>query len=178
MSVEQRRALTGRLTMLQAIVCLLFAALAVSFWVLQVAQHQKFEEMAENNHQRTLALRAPRGVVFDRDGKVLVENRRSFSISIVREHTTDMHGTIQRLAAALGLDEEGTRSIVDRHRREPSYRPITIVQDATPGQVAAVMARRLELPEIVIEQVPTRQYPVAMAAHLFGYVGEVNDAQV
>jgi penicillin-binding protein 2 len=55
-----------------------------------------------------------------------------------------------------------------------------IVQDATLAQVAAVKARRLdfELPDIVVEQVPTRQYPEAMAAHLFGYVGEVNDAQV
>ena len=70
--------------------------------------------------------------------------------------------------------------MVERHRREPSYRPIMIVQDATLAQVAAVKARRLdfELPDIVVEQVPTRQYPEAMAAHLFGYVGEVNDAQV
>jgi penicillin-binding protein 2 len=54
------------------------------------------------------------------------------------------------------------------------------VQDATLAQVAAVMARRLdfELPDVVVEQVPTRRYPDAMAAHLFGYVGEVNDAQV
>jgi penicillin-binding protein 2 len=178
MSVEQRRTLTVRLTILQGVVCAIFAVLAVSFWVLQVVQHQKFEEMAENNHQRTLALRAPRGVVFDRDGKVLVENRRSFSVSIVREHTIDMNGTIRRLAAALSLDEGGIRAIVDRHRKEPTYRPITIVQDATQAQVATVMAHKLELPEILIEPVPTRQYPESMAAHLFGYVGEVNDAQV
>jgi penicillin-binding protein 2 len=78
------------------------------------------------------------------------------------------------------MDEAAVRDIVDRHRREPSYRPITIVQDATLAQVAAVTARRLdtELPDVVIEQVPTRQYPETMAAHLFGYVGEVNDAQV
>ena len=78
------------------------------------------------------------------------------------------------------MDEASIRQIVDRHRREPTYRPITIVQDATLAQVAAVKARRLdfELPDIVVEQIPTRQYPEAMAAHLFGYVGEVNDAQV
>jgi penicillin-binding protein 2 len=78
------------------------------------------------------------------------------------------------------MDEAAIRQIVDRHRREPTYRPITIVQDATLAQVAAVKARRLdfELPDIVVEQIPTRQYPEAMAAHLFGYVGEVNDAQV
>jgi penicillin-binding protein 2 len=147
---------------------------------MQVVEHAKFEEMAENNHQRTLALRAPRGVVFDRDLKVLVENRQSKSISIVREHTKDLNRTVRLLAAALGLDESEVRQIVDRHRREPTYRPITIVQDATLAQVAAVKARRLdfELPDIVVEQVPTRQYPEAMAAHLFGYVGEVSDAQV
>src|SRR5499427_10928321 len=114
--IEDRRKVAIRLSVLQYVVTIIFSILAVGFWVLQVAQHAKFEEMAENNHQRTLALRAPRGVVFDRSGKVLVENRRSFSISIVREHTTDMNGTIQRLAAALDLDEAGIKAIVDRHR--------------------------------------------------------------
>jgi penicillin-binding protein 2 len=178
MSVEQRRALTVRLSILQGVVCVLFAALAVSFWVIQIVQHQKFQEMAENNHQRTLALRAPRGVLFDRDLKPLVVNRRSFSISIVREHSQDMDRAIRLLSSALGLDEAGVRASVERHRREPSYRPIPIVMDATPAQVASVLARQLELPEIRIEQVPTRKYPDTMAAHLFGYVGEVTDAQV
>src|SRR6476620_1136385 len=177
---EDRRRIAIRLSVLQGVITVLFSVLGVSFWALQVVQHAKFEEMAENNHQRTLALRAPRGIVFDRDLKVLVENRRSYSISIVREHTTDLNRTIRLLSEAIGLDEPSVRQIVDRHRREPSYRPIMVVPDATLAQVAAVKARRLdfELPDIVVEQVPTRQYPEAMAAHLFGYVGEVNDAQV
>src|SRR5579862_5786112 len=98
--IEGVRKLTRRLSILQYVITILFAVLAVSFWVLQVAQHAKFEEMAENNHQRTLALRAPRGIVFDRDGHVLVENRQSYSISIVREHTKDLDGTIRMLAVA------------------------------------------------------------------------------
>src|SRR5438034_7953072 len=178
--VEDRRRVTIRLSILQYVITIVFSILAVSFWVLQVVQHAKFEEMAENNHQRTLALRAPRGLVLDRSGKILVDNRGSYSISIVREHTKDLNRTIRLLAAVLGLDESGVRTIVDRHRKEPSYRPITIVQDATLAQVAAVKARRLdfELPDVVVEQVPTRRYPETMGAHLFGYVGEVNDAQV
>jgi penicillin-binding protein 2 len=178
--VEDRRRATIRLTILQYTIIGIFTTLAVGFWVMQVVQHAQFEEMAENNHQRTLALRAPRGIVFDRDLKVLVENRRSYSISIVREHTKDLNRTVHLLAEAIGVDEATVKQVVDRHRREPSYRPIMIVQDATLSQVAAVKARRLdfELPDIVVEQVPTRQYPEAMAAHLFGYVGEVNDAQV
>jgi len=175
---EDRRRVAIRLSVLQGIITVLFSVLGVSFWALQVVQHAKFEEMAENNHQRTLALRAPRGIVFDRNGQVLVENRHSYSISIVREHTKDLNRTIQLLASVLGLPETSVREIVDRHRREPTYRPITVVQDASQGQVAAVMARRLELPDVVVEEVPTRQYPNSMAAHLFGYVGEVSEEQV
>src|SRR6476646_6809523 len=147
---------------------------------MQVVQHAKFEEMAENNHQRTLALRAPRGLVLDRNEKILVENRHAYSISIDRERTKDRNRTVRVVAAVLGLDEKNVRAIVDRHRREPTYRPIVVVQDATLAQVAAIRARRLdfELPDVVVEEVPTRQYPETMGAHLFGYVGEVNDAQV
>jgi penicillin-binding protein 2 len=180
MAIEERRRAGIRLTVLQYIITGLFSLLAVSFWVLQVVQHAQYKELAENNHQRTLALRAPRGLIFDRDGKVLVVNRGSYSISIVREHTKDMNRTVKLVSQVLGLEESAVRAIVDRHRREPTYRPITIVQDATLAQVAAVSARRLdfELPDVVVEQVPTRSYPGTMAAHLFGYVGEVSDKDV
>ena len=177
---EERRRTGIRLAVLQYLIAAVFTTLAVSFWVLQVVQHAKFKELAENNHQRTLALRAPRGIVFDRNGQVLVENRQSYSISIVREHTKDLSRTIRLVAATLRVEEAGVRTIVNRHRSEPSYRPITIIQDATLAQVSAVRARRLdfELPDVVVEQVPTRRYPLASAAHVFGYVGEVSDAQV
>src|SRR5262249_21639043 len=134
--MEDRRRGTGRLTILQYGITVVFSILAVSFWVLQVVQHARYEEMAENNHQRTLALRAPRGLVLDRDGKVLVENRLSYSITIDRERTKDLNRTIRLLAAVLGMDESGVRTIVDRHRREPSYRPITVVQDAKIGRAS------------------------------------------
>ena len=178
---EDRRRITVRLTVLQVSVVVTFAALAISFWFLQIVQHARYGEMAENNHQRTLALRAPRGVLFDRNGKVLVENRHSFNVSIVREHTKDLDRTTRLLAAVAGLDVSQVRQIVDRHRGEPSYRPIVVIEDASLGQVAAIVARRLdfELPDVVVEEVPMRQYPTdALAAHLFGYVGEANDTQV
>jgi penicillin-binding protein 2 len=178
---EDRRRFSARLAVLRVAVLVVFAALAVGFWTLQVVQHQRYQEMAENNHQRTLALRAPRGVLFDRQGRVLVENRSSYTISIVREHTTDLARTVRTLAAVVGLDEADVQRLVDRHRSEPAYRPIVIVDDASLAQVAAVTARRLdfELPDVVVEQVPTRRYPTAaLAAHLFGYVGEASDAQI
>src|SRR6516225_12408560 len=100
--VEDRRKITIRLMIAQSIITVVFSILAVSFWALQVVEHAKFEEMAENNRQRTLPLRAPRGIVFDREGKVLVENRHSYSIMIDREQTKDMNRTIRLLAGVLG----------------------------------------------------------------------------
>lgn len=178
---EERRRIEQRLRLLQYLATVVFVALAGGFWVLQVVQHAVFEEMAENNHQRTLGLRAPRGLLIDRNGEPLVENRHSYSISIVREHTSDLDRTIRLLSTVLGLEEREVRETVERHRREPVFRPITIVQDATLAQVAAVTARRLdsELPDVVVEQVPMRLYPTdGLGAHLFGYVGEASESQV
>ena len=177
---ENRRRIGERMLVLQVCVIVAFAALGICFWVLQIVQHDKYEEMAANNHQRVLALRAPRGILFDRNGKVLVENRHSFTISILREHSKDLDQTAQLLARVAGLDLKQVQDTIERHRGEPSYRPIVVVEDATLAQVAAIRARRLdfELPDVRVEEVPARKYPESLAAHLFGYVGQVSDAQV
>jgi len=178
---EDRRRLAARLSILRVSIGVAFGLLAGGFWFFQVVQHAQFKEMAENNHQRTLTLRAPRGIIFDRTGRLLVENRNSFNISIVREHTKNLDRTIRVLATVTGVEERVVREIVDRNRREPSYRPIVVVQDATLAQVAAVTARRLdfELPDVIVQEVPTREYPdEAMAAHLIGYVGEASEDQL
>ena len=72
---EDRRRLATRLTVLRVSIAAAFCLLAFGFWFFQVVQHAKFKEMAENNHQRTLTLRAPRGIIFDRTGRLLVQNR-------------------------------------------------------------------------------------------------------
>jgi penicillin-binding protein 2 len=178
---EERKVPAARLTVLQIAVSVGFVLLAGTFWFFQIIEHEQFREMAENNHQRELPLRAPRGVLFDRNGRVLVENRPAFNVSIVRLHTTDLDRTIRLLSAVAGIDEQNVREIVDRHRNEPSYRPIVVIENATLAQVAAITARRLdfELPDVLVQEVPTRQYPAdELGAHLFGYVGEATDAQV
>jgi hypothetical protein len=174
-----RQSTERRLIGLRVISLVLFVFLAVSFWVLQVLQYSEHFERAKRNHTRTLPLLAPRGVLFDRHGEVLVQNRRSFRIAIVREQATDVPASIRRLAAITHADEAQMLAIVQRRKSDPIFRPIAVIEHATDAQVAAVVAQQLELPEIVVEQVPTRTYPVGgLAAHLFGYVGEVQPAQL
>ena len=176
---DDRRSLTQRLTVIQYVVALLFSALAVAFWVFQIASHEKFREMAENNHMRRLPLPAPRGVLFDRNGKILVENQSTFNIALLREQTRDIDQALHILATATGVDEAALRETVNRRRREPSYRPIVLIENATFEQLVAFKARQWELPGIIDQEVPTRRYPpAALAAHLFGYVGEVTESQL
>ena len=176
---DDRRNLSLRLSVLQVVVATVFAVLAVAFWIFQVAQHQKFSEMAENNHRRRLPLPAPRGVVFDRHGQVLVENKYIFNIALDREQSGNIDDTLRLVAAATGADEAKIRETVNRRRREPSYRPIVLVENASREQVVAVRARRLELPGIITQEVPARQYSQrVMGAHLFGYVSEASEADL
>jgi penicillin-binding protein 2 len=176
---DDRRSLTLRLGVLQYLVAVLFAALAVGFWIFQIAQHDKFLEMAENNRLRKLPLPAPRGVLLDRAGKVLVENQSTLNIALVREQTKNVSDVLHILAAATGVDEAQLRETLNRRRRDPIYRPIVLIENATREQVIAVWARRLDLPGIFYQEVPSRKYPASdMAAHLFGYVGEVTDNQL
>ena len=96
---DDRRSLTLRLSFMQYLVAVVFAALAVGFWIFQIAQHEKFREMAENNHLRRLPLPAPRGVLLDRNGKVLVENQNTFNIALVREQTKNLDEMLRVLRA-------------------------------------------------------------------------------
>jgi penicillin-binding protein 2 len=178
---EDKRRLTTRITAIQTVVLVAFVLLVGGFWFFQIARFDKFREMAENNHQRTLPLRAPRGIIFDRHNQVIVENRNAFNISIMREQSKDLNRTIAILADVIGVPYEELAEVVERHRGQPLYRPIVVVQHATLDQVAAVLARRLEheLPDVIVQEVPTRQYPPdALAAHLIGYVGEASETQV
>ncbi len=179
MMADDRSALNYRLGALRIGLSVAFAALLVCFWVLQVLQHEKFLEMAENNHQRTLAMRAPRGVLFDRHGRVLVQNRDALNISLVREGSRNVDQSVRMLAAVTGVEEKTVRDVVDRNRNLPRYRPLMIVHDASLNQVAAVQARKRELPDVMLEETPTREYPEGgLGAHLFGYVSEITEAQL
>lgn len=178
---EDRQSFALRLTVLRITMIALFTLIAVAFWVFQVLEHQRYEQLAERQHVKTLPLRAPRGVLYDRNGKVLVRNTYSFTIALVREQSTNVNEAVRRLASALGVDETHLADIVAnaKKRRDPLYRPIPLIEHATMAQVAAVTARQVDLPEIIVQQLPTREYPGGgMGAHLFGYVGEIQEPQL
>jgi penicillin-binding protein 2 len=179
MMPDDRRSLTLRLSFMQYSVAFGFATLAVAFWIFQIAQHERFREIADSQYMQRLPLPAPRGGLFDRSLQILVENTTTFNVALVREQVKDVDRTLRLLADATGEDVEQFREAVNRRRRDPSYRPIVLIDNAAMEQVIAVRARKSELPGIIYQQVPTRKYTMShLAAHLFGYVGEVREEQL
>jgi penicillin-binding protein 2 len=105
-----------------------------------------------------------------------VGNRPSFNVLLNAEHTGDHDRVVARLASALGMGEAAIR---ERLARRQPYRPVVVKTDATLADVAAVEARRKELPEVSVEVVPLRAYPLASAAaHALGRVGEITERQL
>jgi penicillin-binding protein 2 len=174
---EDLRIVQARLSVFQHALVLGLALLAAFFWHLQVVRGKYFRELAENNRSRSLPIAAPRGALLDRSGHVLVENRASFNIVVEPEQVEDLDATVERLAGVLRMGEAQIRERIAR--RDSPFRPVVVKADASLEDVAALEARRLELPDVSVDVVPLRSYPLAAAAaHSLGRVGEITERQL
>lgn len=162
-----------------AVVCAAFAIIVGTLWYLQVINGAYYRDRSENNRLRAVYVRAPRGVIEDRNGQVLVSNRPSFNVELVVEDCPDPRAVVTRVGEILGLD---SGSLLDRLKSQTSrrrYEPKVIVKDATREQVARIAARRYELPGIEINVAPAREYPHGqLAAHALGYIREISQRQL
>jgi penicillin-binding protein 2 len=173
---EDLRPVQARLSVVQGVVGALLGLLLLQFWNLQVVRARHFRDLAENNRSRIVDVAAPRGRLLDRDGRLLVGNRPSFNVVLSPEHVDDLDRVVARTAETLGTGEAVIR---EKLARRVPYRPVVVRTDASISDVAALEARRLELPEVRVEVVPLRYYPLASAAaHALGRVGEISERQL
>jgi penicillin-binding protein 2 len=174
---EDMRGLQRRLSIIQASMVVAMALLIAYFWHLQVLRGKHYKELAENNRIRSVLIPAPRGAVFDRSGRILVDNRSSFNIVMTAEHNADLQRSVERMAKLLHVPLEQVRARMAG--QGPRFRSVVVKADATEADVAAVEARRLEFPEATVDVVPMWSYPLgAGAAHSLGRVGEITDRQL
>ncbi len=179
--VDDSQNLRVRLRLIQALVLVLLAVLTVRLYVLQIINGQHYADIAENQRIRLLPIPAPRGVIFDRNGNVLVDSRTIYSIILSREDTKgiDRYSLIKPLSEGLNIDPQFLREQFDQVRTQPAFESIPIKEEASSADVAWVEAHELELPALRVEQTPQRRYlPDGMLAHALGYVGEVSQEQL
>src|SRR5919199_1613220 len=173
--------LRARLRFVQVLVVLMLGLLSIRLYVLQVVRGERYAEIAENQRRRRLPIPAPRGVIFDREGRVLVDSRPIYNVILSREDVKDkdLNALIDALSEGLNVDKDILRDYFEVVKTMPAFESIQVKQDATPGDIAWVEAHNLEYPELRVEQQPQRRYPPnGSLAHVLGYVGEISPEQL
>ena len=157
-------------------ILLMMLSLVAGLWRLQVLGADNFRVLAEQNRIRKVPVLAPRGKLFDRENRLVVDNYPSVSCFLIREQGRNIDADLPLIAKGLDLDLDQLRATLKRYRSEPGYQPIPIKQDMTADETAFVQAHRNELPELETIDEERRLYPRdGYAAHLIGYVGEVSE---
>lgn len=176
---EDKKFVQSRIAVVRVAAILVFVFLLAGLWNLQILQRSYYGELAERNQIRAITLVAPRGKILDRNGQIIVDNRPSFTLSLMREHLSSIEGSLDLLASGLKLELDFLKSQVEKHRRQPSYLPIVIKEDLTAADLAFIESHRLEFPGLDVIRQPRRFYREGqLAAHLLGYVGEVSEKQL
>ncbi|HEV2619581.1 MAG TPA: penicillin-binding transpeptidase domain-containing protein, partial [Acidobacteriaceae bacterium] len=175
-NAREEKVSAGKLHATQYLVVLVLLVLATGMWRLQILGAESYRVLADANRIRKDPVRAPRGKIFDREGRILVDNYPSVSCYLLREQVKDLNADIPLIARGLDLPVEQVKTIVRRYAAEPKYESIPLKQDITPDEQAFIEAHRNELPELETEDDERRLYPRdGFAAHLIGYVGEVSE---
>jgi penicillin-binding protein 2 len=155
-----------------------FVLLLGQLWYLQVLEGGHMHELSEKNRIRIRPVAAPRGILFDRNGLPLVDNRPAFTLSLIPREMEDRNSVVARLSALLKIPVGELLETLDRVPAD-SIRPVRVRRGLSLEDVTKVEERKLELPGVIVEVEPQRVYPTStFAAHLLGYVREVNDEQM
>src|ERR1700722_6539339 len=167
---------TLKLTMVQYGIPIMILAFAAGLWRLQILGADNYRVLAEQNRIRKEPVMAARGKLFDREGRLVVDNYPSASCFLVREQNQNIDADLPLIAKGLHLDLDQLRATLRHYRASPGYQPIPIKQEVTDDERAFIAAHRNELPELETIDVERRLYPRdGFASHLIGYVGEVSE---
>ena len=167
----------------------LLIVLVVRLIQVQLVHGAEYRAQAQANQIRLIPVAAPRGIIYDRNGNVLVRNRPSFVVGLIPSEVTDAKAELATLAATTGVPAAKLWDRLLHHRGinyknfdevttyEP-YGPVILASDLTVPTVARLSELLNDLPGVDLEPQPIRDYPLQTGgAHLFGYVGQITEGE-
>jgi len=171
--------LEPRIAVLTALMLAALGAVALRLYYLQIINTQELTELADRNRIRTRRVPAPRGLVYDRRHRALIDTRPSFDAVMVPEDAGNLGRTINNLEHYLGEEHVADKIGEAKEQGRPPFDTIAVKERLSWEQVVAIEAHQLELPGVSLQVTPRRRYLYgSMAAHLLGYVGEVSEREL
>ena len=159
-------------------VIIAFVVLIVRLFYLQIIEGGEYYIKSENNCVRLQDIPPPRGLIFDCNGKLLVDNRPSFDISVIPKNVKPLNQIIPKVAKFLELPENEVIKKIKAVRGIASYKPLLIKRDVGRTALAKIEANKYDLPGIIVDVTPRRHYIHNTAAHLIGYMGEISKEKI
>lgn len=145
---------------------------------LQVVRGPHYEALARSNALRLVTLPAPRGRILDRNGELLAGNRPAYHVSLVHPGTGKVDAVVEAVAPLLDMTPAEIHELI-RRRGDRLFEPVRLKMDVDPIAHSRVEENRGNLPGVVIEVGPVRDYPGgSLAAHVLGYVGEIDGGEL
>jgi len=160
-----------------ASVCVLFVFAILFFRLiyLQIIKGEEYRRLSEKNAVRLKTIKPSRGLMFDRNKRLIVDNRPSFNLKIVREDAGDVEKTVEKVAKLIQVPFRELMDSIARAGKGAFYKSVILKNDISREQLAIVEAHKFDLPGIHIDIEPTRHYMYKKtAAHLLGYIGQIN----
>ncbi|PYS91798.1 MAG: penicillin-binding protein 2 [Acidobacteria bacterium] len=178
---EHSQNLGGRIITIQVVAFVLLAILGARLYYLQVVRGDYFSERAENQRIRLIPIPAPRGAIFDRNGKILVDSRPTFNVVLSNEPIKgiEVDDRVDEYAKGLSLEPLYVRERLVSIKKQNDFETLVLKDNASMQDIAWVESHLLEFPELRVELQPQRFYPHGTSmAHVLGYVGEISPKQL
>jgi len=168
-----------RVTGVMICVLVTFTVLLLRLLYLQIVMGEEYLVLSLNNRIRLQSIDPPRGLIYDRNNQVLVENRPSFDVTITLKDAHPVEKTINKLADYLDVPAQELLQKLSSSKSISAYKPIQLQQDIGRDALAAIEAHKYDLPGIAINVKLLRHYlNVKDAAHLIGYLSEINSTEL
>src|SRR5579863_10281273 len=154
-------------------------ALTVRLADLQLVEADKYKTLSLDNQFQSRLQPPPRGLILDRNGVVLASNRPDFRLYVSRDEHSDVTGILDNLQRLVPLDDAHRHRVMQDVIDAPRRAPVTVLEDLTWEEFSRINVRTPELPGVTADMGEIRVYPFSAAfAHVIGYVGKVNKADV
>lgn len=163
-----------RLSVTLTVIVAAFVILVARLLYLQVIEGEELRRLSEINSIRLKSVDAPRGLIYDTHDRLLADNRPSYDLSIIVKDADPLAQTIEKLSRYTGIHETQLWERLEAAQATRAYKPVLLKSDINRDALAAIEVNRWDLPGIVVDVSPRRDYIFSpSSAHILGYMGEI-----
>jgi penicillin-binding protein 2 len=156
----------------------LLSVIVVRYFGLQITEHEIYRTESDRNRVQLQPLPPKRGLIFDRNGVLLADNRPNHMLSIVRERVSDLDSALSELQAIVPISDRDLENFHKKLKRRRPYEAIPLRFHLTEEERARLAVNRYRLPGVVVEAQLLRYYPHGeLFSHALGYVGRISESE-